>query len=339
MNLFPRISLLRPLLLTAALLSSGLAQAALFKDSALQRALEAGQDEELQTLARARLKADANDAQGLAAVALLSMQDADAGRLDAQVKILEQCVERQPREMVCHLVLGQVLGTQAMTGGMMKAMTLTGRIKGAFAKAVELEPQSYEARDALQQFYLMAPGIAGGSTSKARALVDDIRETQPEQARLLRARLLHNDGDTAGAERELKAFKAGKDSSLNKAWIQAWAGLGLSYLQDKQPAKARAWLEQLAKEQPQAALGPFGLARVAASEQRWDDAVRGFEQARGLEGANQLPIDYRLGLMLQAKGDKAQAKAALERYLAGKSTSRRLAEDARKRLADLGPGV
>ena len=327
---------LRPLVLLLALLSAGLAQAAVFKDPALQQALDADHDEELQTLARARLKADPQDAQGLAATALQSLQDADAGKLEVQAKILQQCVERQPRELACHFALGQVLGAQAMGGGMMKAMTLTGRIKESFQKALEIDPQSFEAREALQQFYLMAPGIAGGSTSKARALADEVRDSQPELAHLLRARLLLSDKDLAGAERELKAFKPGKEIGLNKAWVQQWAGLGLSYLQDKQLPKARTWLEQLVKEQPQAALGPFGLARVAAAEQRWDESARYFEQARGLDGAKDLPIDYRLGLMLQAKGDKAQARAALERYLAGKSPSRRLAEDARKRIAELG---
>lgn len=324
------------LMLSAALALSAHAQAAVFKDPAMQQALEADQDEELLALARARLKTDATDPQGLAATALVGMQDADAAKLEAHALSLQQCVERHPRAAVCHFVLGQVLGSQAMSGGMMKAMTLTGRIKESFQKALALEPQSYEARDALQQFYLMAPGIAGGSTSKARALADEVRESQPEQAQLLRARLLHNDGDTAGAEREIKAFTPGRDVALNKAWVQAWLALGLSYLQDKQPGKARAWLEPLTKTQPQSAYGFFGLARVAAAEQRWDESARAFEQARGLEGARALPIDYRLGLMLQTKGDKAQAKAALERYLAGKSPSRRLAEDARRRLAELG---
>ncbi len=327
---------LLPVILLAALLSAGLAHAAVFKDPALQQALDADRDDDLQAQARARLKADPHDAQGLAASALLSLQDADAAKLEAQAKLLQQCVERQPREPACHYALGQVLGAQAMSGGMMKAMTLTGRIKESFQKALELDPQSFEAREALQQFYLMAPGIAGGSASKARALADEVRDSQPELAHLLRARVLQNDGDMAGAERELRAFKPGKELGLNRAWVQQWAGLGLSYLQDKQLGKARAWFEQLTKEQPQAALGPFGLARVAAAEQRWDESARCFDQARGLEGAKDLPIDYRLGLMLQAKGDKAQAKAALERYLAGKLPSKRFAEDARKRLAELG---
>jgi len=336
MTRFTLRPLWQALSLAAVLCLAGHAQAAVFMDPAMQQALEADLDDELLALARARIKTDATDPQGLAATALLAIQDADAAKLEAQALSLQQCVERHPRAAVCHFVLGQVLGSQAMAGGMMKAMTLTGRIKESFQKALALEPQSYEARDALQQFYLMAPGIAGGSTTKARALVDEIQDSQPAQAHLLRARLLATDGDTAGAERELKAYKPGREVAANKAWVQGWAGLGLSYLQDKQLPKARAWFEQLIKEQPQAALGPFGLARVAAAEQRWEESARAFEQSRTLEGARNLPIDYRLGLMLQAKGDKAQAKAALERYLAGRTPSKRLAEDARKRLAELG---
>lgn len=155
MTRFTPRPLWQPLMLATALLLTGPAQAAVFKDPAMQQALESDQDDELLALARARLKTDATDPQGLAATALVGMQDADTAKLEAHALSLQQCVERHPRAAVCHFVLGQVLGTQAMAGGMMKAMTLTGRIKESFQKALALEPQSYEARDAQQQFYLM----------------------------------------------------------------------------------------------------------------------------------------------------------------------------------------
>lgn len=66
-----------------------------------------------------------------------------------------------------------------------------------------------------------------------------------------------------------------------------------------------------------------------------DEAIKAFERARTLEGAERLPIDHRLGQALIAKGDKAGAKAALERFVQNKRANPRNIEDARKLLAGL----
>lgn len=310
--------------------------AAVFKDTQLQAALDQDKDAELQALARARLKSNASDAQGLAALALLAQDGSDEKLLDTQVKAMQQCVEQQPREAVCHYALGSLMGTQAMMGGMMKAMTLTGRIKSSFAQALALDPASFEYRSALQQFYLMAPGIAGGSSSKAAALAQELRDSQPEQARLLRARVAMKDDQLAEVERELAGLHPGADIALAKAWQAQWIGLGLRYLTDKNTVKAQAWFERFVKDQPGQAMGPYGLGRVAAAQNQWEEALRQYEQARGLPGAEDLPVEYRIGLALIGKGDKAQARAALQRYLGGKPRNKSLAEDAQKRLAELG---
>ncbi|TAG50331.1 MAG: hypothetical protein EAZ30_01160 [Betaproteobacteria bacterium] len=57
-----------------------------------------------------------------------------------------------------------------MEAGLVKAMSSVGRIKNYFVRAHELDPKSFEARRDLMQFFLQAPGIGGGSESKAREL-------------------------------------------------------------------------------------------------------------------------------------------------------------------------
>ena len=49
-----------------------------------------------------------------------------------------------------------------------------------------------------------------------------------------------------------------------------------------------------------------------------------------------LPIDYRLGIALQAQGQAEAAKAALARFVAAGRGSNKSLDDARKRLAQLG---
>ncbi|MDT8999056.1 tetratricopeptide repeat protein [Paucibacter sp. APW11] len=325
-----------PYLTLAVLIATGAAQASVFKDAQLQTLLDKDKTEELERVAQTRLKQSPADTQAAVALALLAKDSGDDKRVEAGVHSMEQCLAQQPKEAACHYALGSLLGVQAMSASMFKAMSLTGKIRDAFSRALEIDPGFIEARAALQQFYVMAPSVAGGSISKAGALAQEVRESQPELAKLMRSRVLAQDGKLAEAERELLSFKPGDNAWLNNEWRQTCGSFGIGYLQDKQWAKAKSWYEQLQQLQPQAAWGAYGLGRVATEQGQFDEAVKLIERARGLEGAEQLPIDYRLGVALQGKGDKAQAKAAFERYIASKRTNPRNLEDARKRLSSLG---
>ena len=75
--------------------------------------------------------------------------------------------------------------------------------------------------------------------------------------------------------------------------------------------------------------------RIQAQGQT-DEAIRYLERARTLGGAEELPVDHRLGDAYLAKGDKAQAKAAYERFIANKRANPANVEEARKSLAKLG---
>ena len=311
-------------------------QAAVFKEAQWQSLLDAGKTDELERLAQSRLKQQPEDSQGLVALALTSLDGADGKRMDGAVRSMQQCVERQPKEAICHYALGSVMGVQAMSGGMFKAMTLTGKIKDSLTRALEIDASFFEARSALQQFYLMVPGVAGGSVAKAQALETEIRNSQPEHAKLLRARVAMQENHMADAERELLSVKAGNDTTLQADLRQSWTSLGMYFSREKQFAKAKAWFEQLEREQPKQAMGAYGLGRVALDMGQPDEALRQFERARALEGADTLPLDYRQGIAYQDKGDKPQAKAALTRFVASKRASPRNIEDARKRLADIG---
>ena len=235
----------------------------------------------------------------------------------------------------CAYALGRVYGQQAMTASVFKMPGLATKTKEQFVRAVELDPTLFEARSGLAQFYLMAPGFAGGSTAKAKELAAEAQARQPEQAKLLRALLAMNDKDWAGAERELASVKAGDDHTLARELRGNWSRLGFELMEQKNFPKARAVFEALQRDYPAQAAGPYGLGRVLTEQGQPDEAIKAFERARALEGAERLPIDHRLGQALIAKGDKAAAKAALERFVQNKRANPRNVEDARKLLASL----
>ncbi|CAM3999865.1 tetratricopeptide repeat protein [Roseateles saccharophilus] len=181
----------------------------------------------------------------------------------------------------------------------------------------------------------MAPGFAGGSTAKARELAAEVQARQPEQAKLLRALLAMNDKDWAGAERELAGVKAGDDRTVARELRGSWVRLGFELMEQKNLPKARGIFESLQRDYPAHAAGPYGLGRVLTEMGQAEEAVRSLERARGLEGAERLPIDHRLGQALLAKGEKAGAKAALERFVQNKRANPRNVEDAKKLLAGM----
>lgn len=313
-------------------LCAGSAQADLFKDPQWQSWLDAGKTADLARAAQARAKAQPDDDQAAVALAMAAVDDNDAARLEASLPALQACAEKRP-QAICSYSLGRVHGQQAMAASVFRMPGLASKTREYFAQAVEQDPLLFEARSALAQFYLIAPGFAGGSAAKARALAAEAR--QPEQARLVRFLVAAQDKDWAGAERELAGIRAGEDRTLQRELRNGWMRLGAELVEQKSLAKAKAVFETVQRDNPQHAAGPYGLARVALESQQPDEALRLLERCRTLDGADRYPLDHRAGQALIAKGDKAGAKAVLERFVQNKRSSPRNVEEAKKLLASL----
>lgn len=336
-----RIPAARPLLALSALLSllslwvphSASAQA--LKDPQWQAWLDAGKNAELERAAQDRLKSQADDPQALTALALAVVDDGQPARLEGLIAPLQGCIDRRPQAL-CHYALGRVYGQQAMSASVFKMPGLAAKTKEQFLKAVELDPMLFEARSGLTQFYVMAPGIAGGSVPKAKELAAEAQARQPEHAKILRFHIAAGEKDWLAAERELSSVRAADDKGLQRELREGWARLGAVNLEQKNLPKAQQIFEALQRDFPAQAIGAYGLGRVLTALQQPDEAIKALERSRSLEGAERLPVDHRLGLALLAKGDKAAAKVALERFVANKRANPRNLEEARKKLAELG---
>jgi hypothetical protein len=163
------MTLTPPLVLTLALLSAGAAQAQFLKDPALQALLAAEQFAELDRLASQRTAARADDAQAVLGLALAALSDQGGpARREAAIRQAEGCVKQAPKAAECHYALGVVMGAHAMSQGMLKAASSIGTVKTALLESLKLAPQWYPARSAVVEFYLLAPGMMGGSSSKGR---------------------------------------------------------------------------------------------------------------------------------------------------------------------------
>ena len=320
-------------------LAATASQAEVLKDPQWQALADARRFGDLEQAASARLAAKPDDGEAWLAYTqgVLNLRGETASaRRDAALAKLQACVKATPQIAACHYGVGAVTGVQVMTQGMMKAAFGVGQVRDEFVKALEIDPQFFSARSGLVQFYLMVPGIAGGSVSKARDVAQAAVARQPEYAKLLNAAILQYDDKAADAERVLAGVQAGGDASLAEELRGQWVSLGFGYLEAKQPARARAVFERVAKDKADLVEGHYGLARALIEQQQWDLAIAELQLAAKLPGHDALPIDHRLGVAWQGKGDIVQAKAAYVRFLALPGQNPRNVDEVKKRLAELG---
>ncbi|MBO9684996.1 MAG: hypothetical protein J7598_00150 [Mitsuaria chitosanitabida] len=309
------------------------AQAAVFKDTELQSLLDAGRADELEKVAGRRLEAKPEDGQAAAALTLAQLDLADPAALRRNTQRLEQCLQRSPDDGACHYALALALVMQARGGSKFKALGSLGRVSELAQRAMTLMPDAPEPRSALQQYYLALPSFVGGGESKARALEQGVEDAA--QLQLMRARVAASRKDWPAMEKALRAVRTQRPELLLELRV-LWSDYGRQLMFSDQREKAVPWFEELVKSQPTQAMGAYGLGRAYDALGQYDKAVAAFERARTQQGAEQLGLDRRLGSALQAKGDAAQARTALQRCVDNRRASAGDVEDCRKRLTQLG---
>jgi tetratricopeptide (TPR) repeat protein len=148
-------------------------------------------------------------------------------------------------------------------------------------RAVALNPDYLEAREGLMQYFAQAPWIAGGSSSKAYAQAEEIRKRDP--ARGLSA---------------LISLKSG----------------------EKKFSEATELCEAALKEKPDNYLALYQIGRIASTT--GVNLDRGLETLRRCLELTPPPnqpghagTNFRIGVILEKKGDKAAARTSLEAAL------------------------
>ncbi len=259
-----------------------------------------------------------------------------AGQRADLIARAEACVAAMPQSARCHSALGALYGQAATSSGVTAGMKLAGRIKDAFSKAVELEPNNFAMRRDLNQFYLMAPGIVGGSVRKAFQNADDFARIDAPRGQLLRAEAHVYEKEFPQAEALLAGIKPGADVELVQALNTSTQTLGFALLEAEQAARAQKVFERSLVLEPSgtaASAAQLGLGRSLLAQSQTDAAIAALERSLQLDPKSR--AHYRLGQAYQAKGDLPKARASYKQFLLLVSEGK-AADDARKRLAALG---
>ncbi|SDF24571.1 tetratricopeptide repeat protein [Terriglobus roseus] len=147
---------------------------------------------------------------------------------DQAIQACEAATAAAPNNSLYQLELARVYGDKADHSGAFTGMRMVGKIRGSFERAVQLDGSNIEALSDLGQFYVEAPGIAGGGTDKAKDLVTKLQPLSPARAHRLSAMIATKSHDDAMAETEYKAALAAGHTP------EAWVDLARFYRNRKQ---------------------------------------------------------------------------------------------------------
>ena len=180
-----------------------LAAGSLYADNARANvALQQGRVDEAKSLLQASLQQQPNDAQGHHLLCRVFYAQ-DMG--DQAIPECELATTLAPGNSDYQMWLGRAYGLKASHTNMIAAFKLAKKVRVAFAQAVQLDSNNFQAMNDLGDFYVDAPGIVGGGTDKAQTLADQMAPHFPAQAHRLRGMVAEQKSDMKTAEAEFKA--------------------------------------------------------------------------------------------------------------------------------------
>jgi tetratricopeptide (TPR) repeat protein len=299
--------------LSAAFLMLSLSSLQLSQAHEYDTLIKAKKYAEVERTTSAKLNSEPNNPDALVARTELILIEGKESRLDEAVKLAEQCIAANPKNSECQEALGNTLGTKAMRGGVMSAISYVGKIRDSFKKAIELDPTNFSARSSLMQFYLQAPSFVGGGTGKAKDLIVETIKYSPAAGALLQASLDLHEENIERASSVALAVNTSSSEALAKHQRNVLSNIGHTLINDKKMTEAERIFRELCNRFPDSSLGFYGLGKALQEQGKVKDALPFLEKSLVIDAsANAF---YRIGKAWQTLGDKVKAVAAYEKAL------------------------
>ena len=246
---------------------------------------------------------------------------------DKAVQYLEKAVDGDPNNAKYFFDLGQAYGLKARTSNFAIQMITAPKVKSAFEKAVALDGTLIDARQGLLQYYLIAPGIMGGSISKARDQAQEILKLDAFQGYLALAGIAEKDDDVTSME-----IYCSKAAEANPKSNQPYNRLGYLYLKKDRVDDAIVQFRKMVEVQPNDPNSYDSLGDGLFAKDLIDDAIDAYQKALATD-PNFSPSAYNLGQCFFKKKMKADADKYFRLYLKI-APNGRYAKDAKEKLSD-----
>jgi tetratricopeptide (TPR) repeat protein len=171
-----------------------------------------------------------------AALNLLSQLRIAQKRNKEAVEAAEAATKAEPTNATHFAQLGMAIGARMGEVGFMQMAMMSGRMKGAFEQAVQLDPKNLNALVGLSRYYSNAPEIAGGSLTKAAEYAERVKAELPFLGEAELGRIAEKKGDLTAA---LQHFEASLKLRPESPGTLVAAGQVLAKLGRPDEARAR----------------------------------------------------------------------------------------------------
>jgi Tfp pilus assembly protein PilF len=230
--------------------------------------------------------------------------------VDEAVDHLEKAVDLNSNNADYQFWYGAALGEKAQNAGMIKKAFLAPKIKKAFKRSVELNPQNARARIALAQYYLMAPSIMGGDDAEGWKQLDEAIKLDEIQGRTVKAYFLARAKKNDEAEKEYKILT----NTYSKDW-HIWKNYGYFCLNIERCDDAVKHMQKYVVLRPDTADSYQSLAEALLKKGENDQAIINLNKSLSID-KDFVPAIISMGEAYQAKGQKKEAKEEYQRAIA-----------------------
>ena len=229
---------------------------------------------------------------------------------DAALTAAERATSLAPKNGAYRYQLAAVVGQQASEAGVLRQFGLARRFKKEAEAALALDSSDIDARAALMEYHLRAPGIVGGDSKIAQQMLTEIQKLNPARGYLAEAtywRLTEKKDPTEPLF--VKAAAAAPND------FTARFALARSYTQSKKFDEAEKALRESIRLAPDRS-GPYSvLCYIYASSQRWKELDATLADAERVNADDLMPY-YQVAFTLNKTGtDLARAERAAQKYL------------------------
>jgi tetratricopeptide (TPR) repeat protein len=231
-------------------------------------------------------------------------------------KLAEAAIKLTPDDADMQYWAGTMIFENIQDFGFLDKAALSKRGRKAYERAVELDATHVEARMGLAQFYLYAPGIAGGSETKARELAEEISQIEGGafEGSLLLGQIEAKNENWDACEDIFQKAADGADNNEDRLNALLIAGQILLW-RAKDAERALTFIEQAVEVAPPGGVTPIYVLGVARMEMgQLDDALACFRIVLERE-PNSGNTHHRVAEICASQGQHAEAVTHYERFI------------------------
>jgi tetratricopeptide (TPR) repeat protein len=234
---------------------------------------------------------------------------------EAAAGLFEKAIAAKPNESTYHYWLGTAYGNMAATASMFKAPGLAKKAKASLERSVALDGNNIQARRGLLEYYLIAPGIMGGSEEKAQQQADEIKRRDAIEGHRAQGLIYQRQKKSELAKKEyVDAVRSNPTSA------KAHYNLGEYLLTQKDYPGSLHEMEYTLKMDAAYMMAFFRIGQLAAmtntNQARGEEALKKYlTHEPGSEEIDHSRTWYWLGMLYEKMGKIADAKAAFQQSL------------------------